>query len=162
MSVPVRSYQRNKLLGDKTSPKFYFLRQEPGSSKVSTIESIAQDIEASGALSAEDVTHTMKSFVRQLKKVLIEGNKVKVEGLGTFYITFSTTGTAVEKDCTVKNINRVNIRFAVDNSLRLANDTTATTRGGANNVSFYIKGETAPSSGGGSDDGGGGEEDPDA
>jgi len=29
-----------------------------------------------------------------------------------------------EKDCTVKNISRVNLRFKVDNSLRLANDST--------------------------------------
>ena len=36
----------------------------------------------------------------------------------------------------------MHIRFAVDNSLRLANDSTATTRGGENNVSFYIKSET--------------------
>lgn len=162
MSVPVKRYQRNKLLSDKTSPKLYFLRQEPGSSKVATIESIAQDIETSGSLSAEDVKHTMQSFVRQLKKVLTEGNKVKVDGLGTFYITFSSTGTAVEKDCTVKNIKRVNIRFAVDNSLRLANDTTATTRGSANNVLFYIKGETTASNGGTGDGDDGQPKDPTA
>lgn len=162
MSVPVKRYQRNKLLSDKTSPKLYFLRQESGSSKVATIESIAQDIETSGSLSAEDVKHTMQSFVRQLKKVLTEGNKVKVDGLGTFYITFSSTGTAVEKDCTVKNIKRVNIRFAVDNSLRLANDSTATTRGSANNVLFYIKGEATASNGGSSDAGGDKPKDPTA
>lgn len=83
---------------------------------------------------------------------------MKVDGLGTFYITFSSTGAAVEKDCTVKNIKRVNIRFAVDNSLRLANDSTATTRGSANNVLFYIKGEATASS----DDGGDRPKDPTA
>lgn len=150
MSVPVKRYQRNKRVGDKTSPMLYYLKQEPGSSKVLTIASIARSIEASGALSAEDVTHSMLSFVRELKKSLTEGNKVKVAGLGTFYITFRTKGTEKEKECTVKNINRVNIRFAVDNSLRLANDTTATTRGGENNVLFFIKSETAaPEEGGG-------------
>lgn len=155
MSVPVKRYQRNQKLGDKTSPKLYYLRQEPGSSKVATIATIAREIEASGALSAEDVTHGMQSFVRQLRKSLIEGNKVKVDGLGTFFMTFSATGGATEKECTVKNIYRVNIRFAVDNALRLANDSVATTRGGDNNVRFYIKGETSTESGGG------GMEDPD-
>lgn len=148
MTVPVKRYLRYKKLGDTTSPQLYYMRQEPGSSKVSTIESIAREIEAAGALSAEDVTHTMKSFVRQLKKSLVEGNKVKVDGLGTFYITFSTTGAATEKECTVKNINRVHIRFAVDNALRLANDSTATTRGGENNVTFYMKSEAVPEDGG--------------
>lgn len=149
MSVPVKRYQRNKKLGDKASPLFYYLKQEPGSSKVSTIKSIARAIEAEGALSAEDVVHTMQSFVRKLKESLTEGNKVKVDGLGTFYITFSATGTATEKECTVKNISRVHIRFAVDNSLRLANDSIATTRGGENNVLFYIKSDAATSGEGG-------------
>lgn len=152
MSVPVKRYQRHKKVGDKQSPLFYYLKQEPGSSKVSTITSIARSIEASGALSAEDVTHTMQSFVRELKKALIEGNKVKVAGLGTFYITFRTRGTEAEKECTVKNINRVSIRFAVDNSLRLANDTIATTRGGENNVLFFIKSDAAASGGGEAED----------
>lgn len=149
MAVPVKRYQRNQKLGDKNSPKLFYLRQEPGSSKVATIATIAREIEASGALSAEDVTHGMQSFVRQLRKSLVEGNKVKVDGLGTFFITFASTGGATEKECTVKNIHRVNIRFAVDNALRLANDSIATTRGGDNNVRFYIKGEASSESEGG-------------
>ena len=43
----------------------------------------------------------------------------------------------------------MSIRFKVDNSLRLANDTTATTRGVDNNVQFFIKGESGESDGGG-------------
>lgn len=158
MGVPVVRYQRNRKLGDSTSPKMYYLKQEPGSSKTATIASIAKEIESLGALSAEDVTHTMQSFVRQLRKSLVEGNKVKVDGLGTFYTTFATEGTEKEKDCTVKNIRRVHIRFAVDNALRLANDSTATTRGGENNVSYFIRSEQTST--GGSGEGGGGVVDP--
>lgn len=108
MGVPVVRYQRNRKLGDTTSPKMYYLKQEPGSSKMSTIASITKEIKSLGALSSEDVTHTMQSFVRQLRKSLAEGNKVKVDGLGTFYITFTTEGTEKEKECTVKNIRRIN------------------------------------------------------
>lgn len=151
MAVPVMRYQRYKDLSDKSSPQKYYLKQEPGSSKTATIASIAKEIEITGALSAEDVTHVMQAFVRQLKKSLVEGNKVKVDGLGTFYITLTSAGTETEKECTVKGIRRVHIRFAVDNSLRLANDSTATTRGGENNVSFYIKSETPFGDGGDGD-----------
>ena len=151
MAVPVMRYQRYKDLSDKSSPQKYYLKQEPGSSKTATIASIAKEIEITGALSAEDVTHVMQAFVRQLKKSLVEGNKVKVDGLGTFYITLTSAGTETEKECTVKGIRRVHIRFAVDNSLRLANDSTATTRGGENNVSFYIKSETPSGDGGDGD-----------
>ncbi|KAA6327784.1 hypothetical protein EZS27_023256 [termite gut metagenome] len=146
MAVQVKRYLCNKILSDKTSPLFYHLRQVPGSSQIQTIESIAHDIEAMGALSAEDVVHVTKSFVRELKKVLVRGDRVKVEGLGIFSLTFNSTGVEAEKDCTVKTINRVNIRFKVDNTLRLVNDSTATTRGGENNVEFVIQ---SPVTGGG-------------
>jgi predicted histone-like DNA-binding protein len=146
MAVQVNRYLRNKIVEDKTSPLLYYLKQVPGSSEIHTIESIAHDIEAMGALSAEDVVHVTKSFVRELRKVLLRGDKVKVEGLGIFSLTFNSTGVEAEKDCTVKIINRVNVRFRVDNTLRLVNDSTATTRGGDNNVEFVLQ---SPTTGGG-------------
>jgi hypothetical protein len=54
----------------------------------------------------------------------------------------------VEKDCTVKNITRVNLLFKVDNSLCLANDSTATTRGGENNMIFELLSDKKSASGG--------------
>ena len=95
----------------------------------------------------------MKSFVRAMKKVLVSGDKVKVEGLGIFYTTLTCPGVEVEKDCTVKSISRINLRFKVDNSLRLANDSTATTRGGDNNMVFelYTDKKSAAGGNGGSD-----------
>lgn len=62
----------------------------------------------------------------------------------------------LEKDCTVRNITRVNLRFKVDNALRLANDSTATTRGGDNNMVFELISKNAPASGGNGDGGGSG------
>ncbi len=160
MAVPVKRYQRRKLITDPASPMLYYLKPDPGSFKIHTISSIARRIERTGALSAEDVMHTMNAFVHELRESLIEGNKVKVDGLGTFFITFRNKGTEEEKDCTVKNIRRVNVRFMVDNSLRLVNDSTASTRGAVNNVQFYIKSESQESGnnpgGDGDDDGGGG------
>ena len=98
----------------------------------------------------------MQSFVRSMKKVLVAGNKVKVDGLGIFYTTLTCPGVELEKDCTVRNITRVNLRFKVDNALRLANDSTATTRGGDNNMVFELVSKNAPASGGNGDGGGSG------
>lgn len=158
MGVPVNRYQRHAKLGDPTSSLLYYLRQAPGSFKTISIQTIAQRMERVGALSAQDALHVMENFIIEMRNELTEGNKVKVDGLGTFHITFATEGTEEEKDCTVKKIKRVNIRFVVDNSLRLVNDSTATTRGGVNNVEFYIKNNKATSTntpGGTGDDGGG-------
>lgn len=58
-----------------------------------------------------------------------------------------------------ENIERVNIRFKVANTLRLVNDSNATTKGGANNLVFEFvtadKDSTGGGSGGNNPDGGG-------
>ncbi|NCC10504.1 MAG: DNA-binding protein [Bacteroidia bacterium] len=137
-NVLVERYQRHLKIGDKTSPMMYFLKPKPKNSRTYSIEDLAKEIEVTGALSAEDVMHVMKSFMRAMKRVLIEGNKVKVDKLGLFFTTFSCKGVKDKEECTVKNIKRVNLRFMVDNSLRLTNDSVATTRGGENNVTYAL------------------------
>lgn len=139
MKVPVKRYMRHKKLGDASSPVLYYLRQEPGSFKVIDMLEVARRMERSGAMSTEDALHVFRNFIVEIRKELVVGNKIKMDGLGTFHMTFSMNGTNEEKDCTVNKIRRVNIRFAVDNSLRLANDSTSATRGEKNNVRFYIK-----------------------
>lgn len=143
-TVTVVRYKRRKRLGDDKSPMMYLLKPKAGESKIYSIDSLAQEIESIGSLSVEDVSHVMKSFVRAMKKVLVAGNKVKVDGLGIFYTTLTCPGVEQEKDCTVKNITRINLRFKVDNSLRLANDSTATTRGGDNNMMFELLRRRSP------------------
>ena len=154
--VTVVRYSRHKKLGDANSPLIYTLKQKAGSSKVYTIDLLAKEIESVGSLSVEDVSHVMKSFVRAMKKVLVAGNKVKVDGLGIFHITLNCPGVLVEKDCTIKSIKRVNLRFQVDNTLRLVSDSVATTRGGDNNILFELEKPKDES------EGGGGVEDPTA
>ena len=159
ITVPVVRYSRHKKVGDNTSPLIYMLKQKPGDAKMYTIDMLANEIESIGSLSIEDVSHVMKSFVRAMKKILVAGNKVKVDGLGIFFTTLTCPGIAEEKDCTVKNIKRVNIRFQVDNTLRLVNDATASTRGGNNNILFELaSATTAPDSGGKPGEGGGGDD----
>ena len=161
-TVTVVRYKRRKRIADEESPMVYALKPKSGEAKIYSIETLAREIESIGSLSVEDVSHVMKSFVRAMKKVLVSGDKVKVEGLGIFYTTLTCPGVEVEKDCTVKSISRINLRFKVDNSLRLANDSTATTRGGDNNMVFELYTDKKSAAGGnggsdGSDDSGKGE-----
>ena len=91
-TVSVVRYQRKKKIGDDKSPMVYVLKPKPGESKLYSIESLAREIESIGSLSVEDVEHVMQSFVRSMKKVLVAGNKVKVDGLGIFYTTLTCPG----------------------------------------------------------------------
>lgn len=150
--------QRHKKIGDKESPIVYTLKRKSKDAKMFDLERIAQDIEALGGMSAEDVVHVGKAIVRQMRQTMTDGNSVRLDGFGIFHTTFKCRATDIAKDCTVKNIERVNIRFKVANTLRLANDSIATTKGGPNNIVFeLVSDDSNSSSGGGSSSGGNGE-----
>ncbi|NDV58945.1 DNA-binding protein [Bacteroides sp. 519] len=155
MEIQVQRYQRNKVLGNSESAQLYYLKFVPGKSRTHTDESIAKSMERIGSLSIDDVLHCNRAMTREIRTLLAQGDKVHIQGLGTFFLSFNCTGTEEEKDCTVRNIHKVNVRFKPDNTFRLVNDSTVATRGAEGCVKFAIKGETTTgSSGGGNDDGG--------
>ena len=155
-TVSVVRYQRKKKIGDDKSPMVYVLKPKPGESKLYSIESLAREIESIGSLSVEDVEHVIKSLVRSMKQILRDGNRVKLDNFGTFYITFRCPGVETAAKCSVKNITRVNIRFLADNTLKLVNESTVTTKGALNNVVFELEKLESGSGSGGSDSGGDG------
>ena len=155
-TVKLKRYQRRKNIGDSSSPLYYYLRQKPDSGQLYNINRIASEIEGIGALSVEDVEHVIKSLVRSMKQILRDGNRVKLDNFGTFYITFRCPGVETAAKCSVKNIPRVNIRFLADNTLKLVNESTVTTKGALNNVVFELEKLESGSGSGGSDSGGDG------
>ena len=149
MNVLVERYQRRKYVSQEDSQMLYYVRQKSGTVRVMDINKLADAIEANSSLTAGDVKHAIEAFVEQLRLSLTQGDKVKVDGLGTFHITLSSEGAEKEKDCTVRSIRKVNVRFVADKALQLVNTSHATTRG-ENNVDFIL---TAKGDGEGDDDG---------
>ena len=149
MNVLVERYQRRKYVNQPDSQMLYYVRQKSGTVRVMDINKLADAIEANSSLTAGDVKHAIEAFVEQLRLSLTQGDKVKVDGLGTFHITLSSEGAEKEKDCTVRSIRKVNVRFVADKALQLVNTSHATTRG-ENNVDFIL---AAKGDGEGDDDG---------
>ena len=149
MNVLVERYQRRKYVNQPDSQMLYYVRQKSGTVRVMDINKLADSIEANSSLTAGDVKHAIEAFVEQLRLSLTQGDKVKVDGLGTFHITLSSEGAEKEKDCTVRSIRKVNVSFVADKALQLVNTSHATTRG-ENNVDFIL---TAKGDGEGDDDG---------
>ena len=158
MDVLVERYQRRKYVNQEDAPLLYYIRQKSGNVRVMDVDTMATAIESKSSLTAGDVKHTIEAFVEQLRLSLTQGDKVKIDGLGTFHITLSSEGAEKEKDCTVRNIRRVNVRFVADKALQLVNTSHATTRG-ENNVDFILagKGDGEDADGGNSGSGGSGE-----
>jgi predicted histone-like DNA-binding protein len=140
MEVQVQRYLRRKVAADPNSPLVYHLRQVRGTSETYTLESLAQSIEKSSSLTAEDVVHAVHALAREMKQVFRGGNRVKIDGLGIFSLTFNATEVETEKECNVKTIKKVNIRFRADKALRLENESTALVRAG-HGVKFAVADE---------------------
>ena len=168
MDVTVERYMRRKIVTDSASPQFFYLRQKPGTCKTVDVDTLAAAIQKSCAMTKGDVKHVIEALVEEVQENLVNGNKVKLNLFGTFHMTFCCPGVATSAECTVKNIDKVNIRFLTDSSLRLVNEANATTRSAPNNITFQLyspKDEDVSSSGGnsgGGDSGGDGgiEDDP--
>ena len=71
----------------------YYVRQKSGTVRVMDVEKLADAIEANSSLTAGDVKHAIEAFVEQLRLSLTQGDKVKIDGLGTFHITLCSEGT---------------------------------------------------------------------
>jgi predicted histone-like DNA-binding protein len=125
--------------------EYYHLRQEAGTSRVLMLEELADQIQETSSLSKGDVTHTMDILMTEIRKVLVRGDRVKIPGLGIFYMTLSCEGVEKEEELSVRNITKVNIRFLPDKALKLMNSALSPTRSD-NNVSFSIKGAAGDSS----------------
>ena len=144
MNVSVERYQRRKYVSQENSPMLYYVRQKSGTVRVMDVEKLADAIEANSSLTAGDVKHAIEAFVEQLRLSLTQGDKVKIDGLGTFHITLCSEGTEKEKDCTVRSIRRVNASHTSTRS--------------ENNVEFVLasKSDTEGGNAGGGNTGGGG------
>ena len=152
MDVLVERYQRRKYVNQEDAPLLYYIRQKSGNVRVMDIDTMANAIESKSSLTVGDVKHTIEAFVEQLRLSLTQGDKVKIDGLGTFHITLTSDGTETVKDCTVCSIRRVNVRFVADKALKLMNSSHTSTRSD-NNVDFVLGGK---SDGNGSENGGSG------
>ena len=164
MDVLVERYQRRKYVNQEDAPLLYYIRQKSGNVRVMDIDTMANAIESKSSLTVGDVKHTIEAFVEQLRLSLTQGDKVKIDGLGTFHITLTSDGTETVKDCTVRSIRRVNVRFVADKALKLMNSSHTSTRSD-NNVDFVLGGKSdsngsengGSGSGSGDDKPGGGE-----
>ena len=55
-------------------------------------------------------------FVMCFEELLLEGNKIKLDGLGTFYLSVSTEGVDNEDQFTANNVKAIRIKFIGDQS----------------------------------------------
>ena len=74
---------------------------------------LAKDIEKESTVSYTDIMAVLTSLPTVMQRYLAEGHTVKLEGIGTFYLTVQCTKTGVERkeDCSAEQITNVKVQF---------------------------------------------------
>lgn len=82
---------------------------------------ICKDIAAASAMTPGDVINVLDQLKEQMVRYLVNGNKVKLEGIGTFYLTSQSQGNGVdtEEEVTPSQINKVMVRFTSEKQASL-------------------------------------------
>ena len=109
----IRKYQ-NTTTGSKAEGKWYgrLVHQDT----LSTGD-LCKHIAKHGTIFTSDVVKgVVEKFVNCFEELLLEGYKVKLDGLGTFYISLSTQGADTAEEFTANNIKSVRVRFLADQS----------------------------------------------
>ena len=78
---------------------------------------LCRHIAKHGTIFTSDVVKgVVEKFVNCFEELLLEGYKVKLDGLGTFYMSLTTHGADTAEEFTANNIKSVRVRFLADQS----------------------------------------------
>ena len=70
-----------------------------------------------GTIFTPDVVKgVIERFVMCFEELLLEGNKIKLDGLGTFYLSINTEGVSDREQFTANNVKALRIKFIGDQS----------------------------------------------
>ena len=93
------------------------------------LDDLCDHIASHGTIfTADVVAGTVKKFVQCIQELLLEGKKVKLDGIGTFYLSLKTEGADVMEEFTMGNVKGVRLRFLPDQSGKSRYTTAALSR----------------------------------
>lgn len=78
------------------------------------LKDLSKDLAGVSSLSAGDVQNVITNLISELPKWLMEGDSVKLDGFGTFRLSFSSDGVATKEEVTANNITDIRILFEPD------------------------------------------------
>lgn len=82
------------------------------------IRDLLQEISYASSVTPSDVRAVTDSLVEILQRYLVRGNKVKVDGIGTFKLSFNGSGKETSKDVSANDIYNAKVTFLSDKKLR--------------------------------------------
>lgn len=112
MAVNYKVYQSKR--NDVTKDQFY---ARAAHRDTVTIKEMAQTMQENCTVKQSDIMAVLTEFSGVLKAELQRGNKVKIDGLGTFKIGLTSTGAQSAKEFTAANIKGAHVLFMPEMSV---------------------------------------------
>lgn len=114
---------------DKDSAKKVYPQITYKYNNAATLGECAKEISGSSGVSEGETISVLKDFRSLLKKLLLAGRTVNIEGLGFFYLAAKSKGTDTAEEFTASDISGLRICFRANNDIRLYTGTTTRTDG---------------------------------
>lgn len=129
MAILFKKITRPTDLTDKDSAKKTYPQITYQYSAPCTLNEIAQEIARTSGSSEGASFSILKDFRTVLKRKLIDGRTVNINGLGYFFLAAQSKGTTVADEFTAADITGLRICFRADKDIRLNTGTTTRTDG---------------------------------
>lgn len=129
MAIRFRRVWRLFELGKPGAGKKIFAQLVYKYDNPATLKEVAKEISSQAGVSEGEAISVLKDFRSLLKKILLAGRAVNIEGLGYFYLAASSKGTDKFEDFTVGNIEKLRICFRANNDIRIHSSGTTRSDG---------------------------------
>lgn len=94
-----------------------------------TLKEVAKEISSNAGVSEGEAISVLKDFRTLLRKILLSGRSVNIDGIGYFYLAASSKGAEKPEDFTQQDISGLRICFRANKDIRLNTGTTTRTDG---------------------------------
>lgn len=103
---------------DAFAPAKFF--PSPAYGRTLTLNDLLREISHATSITPADVKAVVEELVEVFKRYLVRGDKIKIDGIGTFKVTFSGEGHIMAEEVSASDIDSTTIRvsFVADSQLR--------------------------------------------
>lgn len=129
MAVLFCKHERLSKLADQNSPKKVYPTITYKYSNPAKLKEVAKEISAMSGVSEGNSYSVLKDFRTYLKKTLLTGRIVNIDGLGHFYLAAQSKGTDKAEDFTSSDITALRICFRANSDIRITASGTTRTEG---------------------------------
>lgn len=153
MAILFRKYLRPVEIGNPDGAKKVFPTITYKYTNSALLKEVAREISTNSGVTEGNAYSVLKDFRTTLRKLLLSGRTVNIEGLGYFYLSAQSKGTDTMEAFTANDITGLRICFRANNDIRIVASGSTRSDGLVLKDVDRIDEESGTSSGGGEDEG---------